>query len=235
MICASFDTADDGNAREEALFAAGAPAVLLWQAAAHSIVVPRSRARRAGFDALRARAAAAGWPIQLRTSGGGAVPQGPGTLNIAMITPMPRGAQIHAGFDMICGTIAEALSRFEIRTQTGAVNAAFCDGDWNVTAGGRKLAGTAQRWRPNGAAGSVALIHAAIVVDHPPETVWPVLGDVERHAGGIIAPRRDVHVALRDLLPNTMRPTSVHGALIRAAEDRLHTIGDLRFEEAAAA
>ncbi|MEO9781334.1 MAG: hypothetical protein ABJH07_23075 [Sedimentitalea sp.] len=235
MICVTFDTADDGNAREEALFAAGDPAVLLWQAQAPSLVVPRSRARKPGFDALREDAACAGWPILLRTSGGGAVPQGPGTLNIAMVARMPCSAHIEHGYRLICGAIAEALARFEVPTQTGAVNAAFCDGDWNVTVGGRKLVGTAQRWRPAGGGRSLALMHAAIVIDHPPISVWPVLGDVEAHAGGVIPPRRDVHVSLNELLPEKMRPAAIHGALMRAAEDRLRALDSLRTEEAVAA
>lgn len=235
MICTTFDTADHGNAREEALFAAGEPAVLLWRTEAPSLVVPRSRARKPGFDALCADAARAGWPVLLRTSGGGAVPQGPGTLNIAVVARMPRGAHIENGYRLICGAIAEALARFDVTTQTGAVNAAFCDGEWNVTAAGRKLAGTAQRWRPAGGGRSLALMHAAIVFNHPPADVWPVLGDVEKHAGGVIPPRRDVHVSVNDLLPENMRPAAVHGALMRAAEDRLRLLDSQRTEEAVAA
>ena len=221
MTCTQFQTAADGVAREEALFAAGKPALLLWRAVAPSIVVPRARERKAGFVGLAQSAARAGWPLTLRASGGGAVPQGPGTINLAMVTPMPEGARIEDGYRLICGAISEALMRFEVSSDTGAVDAAFCDGDWNVTVGGRKLAGTAQRWRPLSNGRSLALIHAAIVVSSPPDTVWPVLGAVETHAGGITPPRREVHVALSDLLPAAMNPKALQGALLRAAEDRL--------------
>ncbi|WP_420326210.1 lipoate--protein ligase family protein [Mameliella sp.] len=221
MICVEFRSAADGVAREEALFAAGKPALLLWRSVEQSIVVPRNRARRAGYVGLSQGAARAGWPLILRSSGGGAVPQGPGTINLAIVAPMPKGAQIEDGYRLICGAISEALMRFEVASDTGAVDAAFCDGNWNVTAGGRKLAGTAQRWRPLGGGRSVALIHAAIVAAHPPDSVWPVLAQVEAQAGGILPPRHEVHIALSELLPEAMSPRALQGALVRAAEDRL--------------
>ncbi|MDD9745284.1 MULTISPECIES: lipoate--protein ligase family protein [Marinovum] len=221
MTCVELQTAAEGVAREEALFAAGRPALLLWRAVEPAIVVPRSRARQAGFVGLAQSAARAGWPLTLRASGGGAVPQGPATINLAMVTPMPEGARIEDGYRLICGAISEALMRFEVASDTGAVDAAFCDGDWNVTVGGRKLAGTAQRWRPIGNGRSHALIHAAIFASHPPDTVWPVLGAIETHAGGITPPRRQVHVALSELLPATMPAKALQGALLRGAEDRL--------------
>ena len=234
MICAQFQTAAEGVAREETLFAAGRPALLLWRAREQAIVVPRARSRRAGFVGLVQSAARAGWPLTLRASGGGAVPQGPGTINLAIVAPMPEGARIEDGYRLICGAISEALMRFEVATDTGAVDAAVCDGDWNVTAGGRKLAGTAQRWRPLGGGRSLALIHAAIAARHPPDTVWPVLEQVEAQAGGITPPRPEVHVALHDLLPAAMNPKALQGALMRAAEDRLHHLTGPQPRKAAA-
>lgn len=235
MICATFKTADEGNAREEALFAAGKPAVLMWRTEAPSLVVPRTRARKPGFDALCKDAARAGWPILLRSSGGGAVPQGPGTLNLAMIAQMPRGAHIEDGYRLICGAISDALACFGIRTQTGAVDAAFCDGAWNVTAEGRKLAGTAQRWRPASEGRSLALVHAAIVMDHPPTSVWPVLRKVEKQAGGVIPPRRDVHVSMNEILGGKPQSATLHSTLTNAAAGRLCALDSPRTEEAVAA
>ena len=235
MICVEFQSPADGVAREEALFAAGKPALLLWRSVERGIVVPRSRGRRPGFVGLSMAAARAGWPLMLRSSGGGAVPQGPGTINLAIITPMPVGARVEDGYRLICGAISEALMRFEVATETGSVDAAFCDGAWNVTVGQRKLAGTAQRWRPMGNGQSVALIHAAIVAAHPPASVWPVLSQVEAQAGGITPPRREVHVALDELLPAAMAPQALQGALMRAAEDHLHHLPRRSLEGAAAA
>lgn len=220
MIVARFPTAAAGIARERALLDAGKPAVLLWQAGADALVTPEAWLRRAGVCAAAPALARSGWPLVARGSGGGAVPQGPSTLNLAIVAPWPGGTRIEDGFRLICDTVAEALCRFEVATATGSVTDAFCDGVWNVTAGGRKLAGTAQRWRAT-ANGHIALCHASILMTAPPETVWPALDRLHRAAGQTGAPRREAHVALGALLPETTRPAMVAGALLRAAEDRL--------------
>lgn len=220
MITARFPGAAAGIARERALLEAGRPAVLMWQAGADALVVPEAWLRRAGVQALAHDLDRAGWPLVARGSGGGAVPQGPSTLNLAIVAPLPPGARIEDGYRLICGTVTEALSRFEVASATGTVAGAFCDGAWNVTAGGRKLAGTAQRWRAT-PEGPVALCHASILVAEPPDTVWPALARLHRAAGLTAGPRPEAHVALSRLLPETMRPAAFGGALLRAAEDRL--------------
>lgn len=220
MITARFPTAAAGIARERAHFDAGRPAVLLWQAGSDALVVPEAWLRRAGVHDLAPDLDRSGWPLAARGSGGGAVPQGACTLNLAVIAPLPAGARIEDGYRLICGAVAEALCRFEVATATGAVPGAFCDGAWNVTAGGRKLAGTAQRWRLT-PEGRVALCHASILMTEPPETVWPALERLHQAAGLTAAPEPGAHVALSQILPETMRPVAFGGALLRAAEDRL--------------
>lgn len=222
MIVVPFQTAADGIARERALLEAGKPAVLLWQAQADALVVPEAWLRRDGVRALEPGLARSGWPLLARGSGGGPVPQGHCTLNLAVIAPLQTGTGIEHGYRMICGAVAEALTRFEIATatDTGAVAGAFCDGAWNVTAGGRKLAGTAQRWRTT-PGGRIGLLHAAILMTPPPETVWPALAKLHRAAGLTQALLPEAHVTLSQLLPETMRSASVAGALLRAVEDRL--------------
>ncbi|MCB1499589.1 MAG: lipoate--protein ligase family protein [Bauldia sp.] len=231
MIPVAFRTPADGIAREEALLAAGRPALLLWRAETAALVVPASWTRREGFPAARERCAQAGWPLIARSSGGGGVPQGPGTLNLALVVPVPRGFTIEAGFRLICGAVGEALTRFEVATGVGPVAGSFCDGAWNVTAHGRKLAGTAQRWRARGA-GRVALVHAALVLDPLPASFWTALGHAHRAAGVAGPIRPEAHVALSDVLPGGMRTGSVFGALARAAEDRLATLPPVRRQAA---
>lgn len=220
MTIVTFQTADKGIAREQALLAAGRPAILLWQAREQALVVPAAWAGRDAVRATEHKLAEAGWPLLARTSGGGAVPQGPCTLNLALVAPLPAGSRIEDGYALICGAVSEALSRFEVATGTGAVPGAFCDGSWNVISGGRKLAGTAQRWRSMAGA-RTALLHAAILTVPPSATVWPALALLHHAVGLVEPPRSESHMALSQLLPPTMRPTSVAGALLRAAEDRL--------------
>lgn len=219
-----FRSACEGIAEEEAMLAAGRPAVMLWQAEENAIVVPRPWARRSGFEAACERADAKSWPVLTRPSGGGAVPQGPGTLNLTMVAPVAPGLGPVDCYRELCGAVAEALSRFSITTDFGRVDGALCDGAWNVTAGGRKLVGTAQRWRPNPQGLAVALMHGAIMLERPDGPFWPVLAHIEKTAGSACQPQPDVHAALRDLLPENMSVQLVIGALARAAEDRLGRI-----------
>src|SRR5437870_8799003 len=55
----------------------------LWEGAP-GFVVPRSYERLPRFAAARDRWAASGLPVQVRASGGGLVPQGPGVLNLTL-------------------------------------------------------------------------------------------------------------------------------------------------------
>ncbi|MEH6361286.1 MAG: hypothetical protein V7761_11210 [Amylibacter sp.] len=229
-----FKTAADGIAREQALLAAGSPAVLLWEAEENGLVVPKAWAKRAGFDEASEYARQCGWPVYARSSGGGAVPQGTSTLNLAMVLPCPDGFMLEDGYRAICGIISEALTRFEIKTDIGACDGSFCDGNWNVLAGGQKLAGTAQRWRISSNE-KIALIHAAILTDIPDQSVWDVLSRMQASVGQAYTQHKstqspqiqikpDIHVSLNNLLSEKMRIQSVWGALARASEDRLSSL-----------
>lgn len=224
MIVAEFDTAPDGIAREMALLQQGQPAVLLWHSAVPALVLPAALLRRPAVRDAAAQAQRAGWPVVPRQSGGGIVPQGPGTLNLALVLPAPPGFRLEDGYRLICGALSEALARFDVKTTTGACENAFCDGSWNVLAEGRKLAGTAQRWR-SGAHGPVVLTHAALLTAMPTPALWPVMDRLHRVAfAGTAGLRPEAHVALPDLIGTRANPRNFPGALARAAEDRLTSL-----------
>lgn len=218
-----FPTAAEGIARERALLAAARPAILIWQPLAPALVIPESWTRRDGVRAAEAPLAAAGWPLVARASGGGAVPQGPCTLNLAVVLPLAPGFRIETGYHLICGMLSEALTRFEIDADTGPVEGAFCDGAWNITVGGRKLAGTAQRWRAGNGTGA-ALLHAALQLAPLPASAWAALDTLHQVAGLSGGPCPQAHATLADLIPETMRVAAFAGALARAAEDRLSLV-----------
>ncbi|WP_052257620.1 lipoate--protein ligase family protein [Leisingera sp. ANG-DT] len=221
MITAPFSTAADGIAREAALLQRGKPALMLWQAAENALVVPVAVARRDGMQRALGEAAERGWPVTVRGSGGGIVPQGSATLNLAMVLPCTAGFTVEDGYRMICGAVTEALTRFDITAETGACPGAFCDGAWNVLAGGRKLAGTAQRWRA-APQGRVVLAHAAILIQTPQPDLWPVLQQLQAVAFPAEPPlQATAHIAADALLLGSMNQSAFPGALIRAAEDRL--------------
>lgn len=215
-----FPTAAEGIERERHLLASAKPAILLWQAQQESIVVPENWLRIAAVQDTGAELDAAGWPVLARSSGGGAVPQGPATLNLAVVAPIASSFRIEDGYELICGMLAEALTRFEIDAVTGAVEGAFCDGSWNVTVDGRKLAGTAQRWSMRSGA-RTALMHAALQLAPLPASAWRALDIIHRAAGQTRASVSEAHVTLDALMPGTMHVSGFTGALARAAEDRL--------------
>lgn len=221
MIIAPFSKATDGIAREESLFQAAQPAMLIWQADENALVVPTALARRDDMKGPMADAACKGWPVVTRGSGGGIVPQGLCTLNIAMVVAMSDTCTMDDGYRLICDVIAEALTRFEVTSTTGSCENAFCDGQWNVLVEGRKLAGTAQRWRTT-PQGRLALIHAAILMQAPEPCLWPVMQNLHQVAfPKHLLPKAEAHAALDEFMAGNMNFNGFPGALVRAAEDRL--------------
>lgn len=224
MIVAGFDTASEGIARELALLQQEQPAIVLWRSKTPTLVLPAALMRSPSVQEAAAQAGRQGVPVVTRRSGGGIVPQGPGTLNLALVLPAPPGFQLEDGYRLICSSIAEALTRFDIRSTTGECEHAFCDGHWNVLVQGRKLAGTAQRWRRAGS-GPIVLAHAAILTTRPDAALWPVMDQLHRAAfPGSVELCPAAHVALTDLMGARTNPESFPGALARAAKDRLTSL-----------
>jgi lipoate-protein ligase A len=143
----------------------GRPRAVLWHGA-RGLVAPMSYQRHATLEAVRAAFAADGWPVRLRRSGGGVVPQGPGILNLSLAYPMQGapGTLAEAVYARLCDVLASALARLDIAAQPRAVEGSFCDGRFNLAVGTRKIAGTAQYWRRGGARQAV-LAHALLLVD----------------------------------------------------------------------
>ena len=222
MIMAPFSNATDGIACEASLLQAGQPAMLIWTADENALVVPKALARRDNMKGPMADAASNGWPVVTRGSGGGIVPQGPSTLNLAMVVSMSDACTLGEGYRLICNIIAKALSRFDVTSTTGPCENAFCDGQWNVLVDGRKLAGTAQRWRAT-STGRVALIHAAILIRTPDTGLWPVLRRLHKIALPTGAQlKAEAHVAMDELMHDNIKFSSFPSALFRAAEDGLN-------------
>ena len=211
MALCSFPTAAAGLAAEAAL---PVPGCLLWQAAAQAIVAPQALAQRAGFAAAAEASAARGWPVLLRGSGGGAVPQGPGVLNLALCWPVLPEDSIDGFYRRLCAPIVEALAGLGLRAEPGATPDSFCDGSFNLAISGRKIVGTAQRWRAGGGARRV-LAHALVLVDPPLDA--GVAAVAALHADlGLGSVRREVHAALREFVPD-LDAAAFAAALERAA------------------
>jgi len=152
----------------------------LWEGAP-SLVVPRSYERLPLFAAARDRWAASGVSVQVRASGGGLVPQGPGLLNLTLVWPADPAAALDIGgiYQALCGELAAAFARLGIMASPQAVEGSFCDGRYNLAVDGRKLVGTAQSWRRI-AGRQVVLAHAVIVVDADPQALTADANAFER-------------------------------------------------------
>ncbi|MGB3290345.1 MAG: lipoate--protein ligase family protein [Burkholderiaceae bacterium] len=135
-----------------ALAAEQGPHACIWETS-QGLVVPRTYQRFSPFQQACEDFAAQGWPITVRQSGGGIVPQGPGILNLSLAYAVQGKPLDHSddAYLLICRVIGEALQDYGVAAQPQAVEGSFCDGRYNLAVGSgdqaRKIAGTAQLWR----------------------------------------------------------------------------------------
>lgn len=148
-----------------AIAASGVSCARIWRSRSMS-VVPRSYRNNHHFEAVRRQWAVRGIPVVVRPSGGGAVPLEEGILNLSLAwhTRLPALTDADGIYRALCRLLAEPLERLGIECQTQAVPDSFCDGRFNLSVGGRKVAGTAQHWSRAGA-GYVVMAHALLVVE----------------------------------------------------------------------
>lgn len=146
--------------------AEGGACAAVWECRP-ALVVPATYRRFERFDALCERFAAQGWPVSVRRSGGGLVPQGPGMVNLSLAwrTRSRLGDAMEAVYLHLCGLLQEAFAAFGLHAQAQAVENSFCDGRFNLALDGRKAVGTAQYWKRVNATEHVVLAHACVLVE----------------------------------------------------------------------
>jgi lipoate-protein ligase A len=173
--------------------ATGSAEAHLWQAPM-GFVVPRRYTLLPGWSA--ARDAEAG-ELQVRSSGGGLVPQGPGVWSLSLVWPAPSAAPIDttAVYLALCAQLAAAFAQLDVVATPQPVTGSFCDGRYNLAVGGRKLVGTAQAWRRL-AGRPVVLAHAVIVVDADPERLTQQANAFEAALGSETRYRADALTSL---------------------------------------
>jgi lipoate-protein ligase A len=137
----------------------------LWHAPL-GLVVPRRYTLLPGWDSARRGARG---ELQVRASGGGLVPQGPGMWNLSLVWPAADAMSIDTGavYRALCDRLSAAFALLSIVATPQAVEGSFCDGRYNLAVNGRKLVGTAQAWRRI-TGRPVVLAHAVIIVDADP-------------------------------------------------------------------
>ncbi|HCT3412308.1 TPA: lipoate--protein ligase family protein [Klebsiella pneumoniae] len=179
---------EDPTQAEQPLFAkasAGEAVAQLWQAP-QGLVVPGSYRQFTDLPAVSAHFAACGWPVWLRRSGGGLVPQ-----------PI---------YHSLCVVLQRTLARFGVASHARAVSGSFCDGRYNLACGegaeARKIVGTAQYWRPLAAGGGhVVLAHAVILIDADLSAAHQAANAFEAQLGSERVYCADKTVTLAQLLP----------------------------------
>ena len=160
-----FADAASGLAFESDLFADSANQIGVWRARTNALVCPAACQNRAGFARAAARSGDRGWPVLFRPTGGGAAPQGPGALNFVVSVTVGEGFRMERGYQLLIQPVRAALGHDGRKLAVGAVNNSFCDGRWNLSIGGKKVAGAAQRWRRAGRGKTRILAHAVILTD----------------------------------------------------------------------
>lgn len=152
----------------------------LWQGIP-GWVVPRRTTALPAWARVTARHGAA---LQVRRSGGGLVPQGPGIWNLSLAWPAGEStpAEMHAIYAAFCDALAKAFARLGVVAAPQAVQGSFCDGCWNLAVGGRKLVGTAQAWKRLGGR-QVVLAHALVIVDADPAALTESANALETELG----------------------------------------------------
>lgn len=155
--------AEAGLEFERSLFAGAGTKIGVWTSQQSSLVCPSAYERRAGFEVAAQNSNSRAWPVHLRPTGGGTVPQGPGMDNLVLAFDAPKRVVIEDVYRLLTHIIKRALGDCGEALETGDTPGSFCDGAWNLSVNGRKIVGTAQRWRPQKSGKARVLAHALIL------------------------------------------------------------------------
>lgn len=141
----------------------GQPRAHLWQAP-QCLIVTRKDTRLPRYEAACEQLAREGWPVHVRDSGGTAVPHGAGILNMSIL--LPRTTTDLGHYYHLLGTpLLALLGEYGLEGNYDFVPGSFCDGQYNLVIGGRKVTGTAQRWlAPGQGHGGAVLAQAMLLV-----------------------------------------------------------------------
>jgi octanoyl-[GcvH]:protein N-octanoyltransferase len=175
----------------------------LWRTSPCLVVTPLL-AHRAAFAAAAEASAQRGWPVVVRRTGGGPVPQTSGTLNVSLATAYPRESTpgIDVTFQRFADALLKALQRCGVTGQVGEIAGSCCPGRYDIAIGGRKIIGIAQRRRQGARDGrllAAVLVHAMVWVEG---TLDPEIDHLERflaEAGAQTRFRRDVMGTLQEI------------------------------------
>lgn len=126
----------------------GGPAIChLWRHPRAFVMGVRD-SRLPGAEAALQRLQELGYDTVVRHSGGAAVPLDPGIVNLSLILPVgPERKELdfHPDFEIMVELIRNALRDTGQSVNTGEIEGAFCPGTYDLSIGGQKFCGIAQR------------------------------------------------------------------------------------------
>lgn len=202
------------------------PAACIWQAP-QGLVVPRTYLRARTFDETCATFKASGWPVSVRHSGGGVVPQGPGILNISLSYAVEGRPLDHSdqAYQILCDLMSTTVKQFDIQAHAQAVEGSFCDGRFNLATGtgdkSRKIAGTAQLWRrlqhPEKGLVQTVLVHALLLVACDINAVTTQANALEEALGNARRYLPERAASLHELTSRVVADTKAWTEVIRTA------------------
>ena len=128
------------------------PATVSITPSTRHVGVTRRDTFRPGFDAAVRAAGAMGYPVLVRSAGGGATAADRGTFGFSIIRPTDEKESrrgIRERYDEAAEFVLGAFSRLGILAEVGEVRDEFCPGDHSIRVGdgegGMKVVGIAQR------------------------------------------------------------------------------------------
>ncbi|GFM73628.1 hypothetical protein PSCICL_46200 [Pseudomonas cichorii] len=180
--------------------------LLFWRPNDRALVMPRRMSRLPGFTEASETLADSGWPVLLRETGGEPVPQSSATVNIALVYAQPDTDadrdRIENAYRRLCQPILDLLTELGGQASLGEVDGAFCDGRFNVNLDGRKMVGTAQRWRQSqGGTRPVVLAHGALLLDNERQQMVAAVNRFNELCELEARVRAQSHIALYEAFP----------------------------------
>lgn len=191
-----------------------------------ALIVPALSAHAKRFRVASEQMGALGWPVFVRDTGGDVTPQCPGIVNAtaAFVVPRTPDLSIRETYERFCAPLIAFLGTLGLDAYLSKVSRSFCDGAFNIVVGGKKLAGTAQRWRLTGLCdgepGVAVLAHAAILVEPDIEDSIAATNRFYRFCGEerVVVPSQ--HVSIRTLFPDSQFAAEPFSARLGGFLDR---------------
>lgn len=171
LLPGRFEDAATGYGYTRALFedvASGElPAAVSITPSTRHVGVTRKDTFRPGFDAAVRAANEDGYPVFVRSAGGGATAADVGTFGFSIVRPNVSEEErrgIRERYDEAAGLALAAFGRLGVEAEVGEVREEFCPGDHSIRVGGyeggMKVVGIAQRiTRRAASVGGIVLVH----------------------------------------------------------------------------